>query len=281
MKNVRLFCLTIIGLITILPIITFADTITNLNGIVITEDEYNDFLKIRTHEYIMTMNQEKYEKLKSLDYSNILNDTKYVATTYNQSLGITTEREITEEEYNNFSTEVMPLLEDEGAYYATQVKELSLNVAGGTTWNYVVVTATWKGIPSTRSYDVIGIRGFDFEFRNGSQNGEQIYVLNNQYTTIDYAWDGTNIRRHDNGFGISMNIVNSNITALQLTVECDVKATSNYPAVYGSYQHAVQSLSLADSQNYTLSGSGLGNVFVFPYSISQKYDGMSGVYVQY
>ena len=163
-------------------------------------------------------------------------------------------------------------------------------IAGQETWGSLLnspaastepTTGIWKGIPSTRSYDVIGIRGFDFEFRNGSQNGEQIYVLNNQYTTIDYAWDGTNIRRHDNGFGISMNIVNSNITALQLTVECDVKATSNYPAVYGSYQHAVQSLSLADSQNYTLSGEGLGNVFVFPYSISQKYDGMSGVYVQY
>ena len=105
--------------------------------------------------------------------------------------------------------------------------------------------------------------------------------INGEYTIIDYTWNGTNIKKHDNGFGISMNIVNSDITHLQATVECDVKPTVTHPTVYTSYQHAVASVTLAQSQNYTLGGSGLGSVFVFPYSIAQKYDGMSGISISY
>ena len=78
-----------------------------------------------------------------------------------------------------------------------------------------------------------------------------------------------------------MNIVNSDITLLHLIIDCDVKATIDHPSIFTSYQHAQSDLSLADSQIYTLGASGLGQVFVFPYSISQKYDGMSGVHVDY
>lgn len=271
----------VVSLFVIFPVLTKAESITNNNGIVISEEEYNNFLKIRTHEYIMTMTQEKYDKLKSLDYSNVRSTEKYVASTYNRSLNLTTEREITKEEYDNYDSEISPYLNDAGDSYETQVKKITLAVVGGTTWNYVVTTATWKSIPSVRSYDVIGVRGERFEFRDGSQTGEQVYYLNGTYNYIDYAWNGTNIQRHDNGFGISMNIVNSDIESLQLSVDCDVKATGSAPALFSSYQHAVQEVSLANSQNYTLSGAGLGGVFVFPYSISQKYDGMGGTYIQY
>ena len=106
-------------------------------------------------------------------------------------------------------------------------------------------------------------------------------MLNGTYTTIDYSWNGTNIKKFDNGFGISMNIVNSDITSLQLLLDCDVSPTITSPDITASYQHAQQDLSLANSQNYTLGGAGLGGVFVFPYSIAQKYDGMSGVTVSY
>lgn len=282
MRSVKLIFIALVGVFTIFPIFTFAESITNINGIVISEEEYNNFIKIHTHEYIMTMNEEKYEKLKGLDYSNIEKSTKYIATTYNPSLNLTTERELTKEEYESFSNEgVTPRLNDGGAYYETTAKELVMALIGGTTWNYVTLSATWKYIPTTRSFDVIGFRGYGFEFRDGSQIGDQIYVLDGNYTVIDYAWNGTNIKRADNGFGISMNIVNSDIQALQLIIECDISPTENYPAIYGSYQHAVSNVSLADSQNYTIGGGGLGSVFIYPYSIVEKYDGMSGVGIQY
>ena len=280
MKNVKYMLLAFVGLLTIVPINTFAESIINNNGIEISEEDYNNFLKVHTHDYIMLMDEEQYAKLKSLDYSNIEKTETYVESTYNPMLGVTTEKEITEEEYENFNP-IMPMLDDKGAYGATSAKEIDMVVVGDTTWNYVVVTAVWKGIPSTRSFDVIGIRGFGLSFRNGSQSGEQIYKLNGEYQRISYAWNGTNIKKFDEGFGISMNIVNDNITALEVSVDCDVTPTQSSPALYGSYQHAVASVSLSQSQNYTLGGSGLGRVFVYPYSISQKYDGMTGLQIQY
>lgn len=281
MKKLIVIFVVLVGVVTIFPKFTNAESITNINGIVISEEEYNNFLKVHTHEYIMTMSEEKYEKLKSLDYSNVETETKYIETTYNPSLMLTTERELTKEEYDNFGGSNNVRLNDGAQSTETTAKKLVLALLGGTTWNYVSVTATWKYIPETRSFDVIGFRGYGFDFREGSQQGEQIYILDNTYTVINYAWNGTNIQKHDNGFGISMNIVNSDITDLQLTAECDISPTIAHPEIFTSYQHAISSVSLANSQNYTLGGAGLGGVFVYPYSVSQKYDGMSGLRLTY
>ena len=280
----------LIAIFMFAPIFTYADSIINNNGIEISEEEYNNFIQIHTHEYIMTMNEEQYEKLQSLDYSNIVTETKYIATTYNRSLNIVTEREISEAEYENFLEG--GYIENIGGdglnlsngaiYYETSAKKLNMVLIGGNIYNYVTLTATWKYIPSTRSFDVIGFRGYGLDFRDGSQSGMQIYIdSSGNYNTINYSWNGTNIKRFSNGFGISMNIVNSSIQALQLIVDCDVSPTMSTPEIFGSYQHAVSSVSLANSQNYTLGGSGLGNVFVYPYNIAQKYDGMSGVSLSY
>lgn len=270
----------LVSVLFVIPNVVSAKEIINNNGILISENEYNDFLKIYDNEYIMNMSEEKYNKLKTLDFSDITTSTKYIETTYNQSLQLTTEREITEEEFNEFEA-VSPLLDDGAASYETTKKKLVLSIVGGTTWNWAMVAATWKAIPSNRSYDLIGFYGYGFDFGSGTQIGEQVYVLDGNYTTISYAWNGTNIKRHSNGFGISMNVVNSDITYLQFIAECDVRANIDHPTLYASYQHAQKNLSLADSQNYTLGGAGLGSVFVFPYSISQKYDAMSGVHVGY
>jgi len=270
----------LLSFIFILPHIARAESITNNNGIVISEEEYNDFLQVYDHNYIMHMSETKYNKLKTLDFDNLTKETKYIETVFNPSLQLTTEREITKEEYDNFNP-VMPLLDDAGVSTETNAKILDMTIIGGTTWNWVTTGVSWKYIPVARSYDVVGFYGVGFDFGEGTQSGEQIYTLDGNYTTIDYAWNGTNIKKFSNGFGISMNIVNSDITTLQLLVECDVSPNMTSPSIYTSYQHAISDVTLAQSQNYTLGSTGLGGVFVFPYSISQKYDGMSGVHVDY
>lgn len=280
LKKLMLMLFALISIVLVIPNVVNAKEITNYQGVVISEAEFNDFLKIYSSDYIMNMSESKYNKLKTLDFNDVTTTTKYVETAYNRSLQLTTEREITKEDFDEFNA-VSPLLDSDGATYETQMKRLVLSIVGGTTWNYATVVATWKAIPSTRSYDLIGFYGFGFDFGSGTQEGNQIYTLDGNYTVIDYAWNGTNIKRHSNGFGISMNVVNSDITYLQFIAECDVRANIDHPTLYASYQHAQRSLSLADSQNYTLGGAGLGSVFVFPYSISQKYDAMSGVHVGY
>ena len=288
MKKFNL-CLLLFAVFTIFPVVTLADTITNYNGVEISTEEYENFLKIYDDNYIMHMTEEKYEKLLTLDFDDITSETKYIATTYNSSLGLVTERELTEAEYESFIDDgyVQHIggdginLSGGSSYYETTAKKLLIILIGGNNYNYVTMTATWKYIPTTRSFDVIGFRGYGLEFRDGSQEGEQIYILNGNYTTISYSWNGTNIKRFDNGFGISMNIVNDDIDFLQLILECDVAPEIDHPTLAGSYQHAISSISLANSQNYTLGGSGLGGVFIYPYNISTKYDGMTGVGLYY
>jgi hypothetical protein len=236
------------------------------------------------------MNEEQYEKLLSLNYDNVIRTTKYIATTYNPSLNLTTEVELTEEQYNNFVVPeagleniYSPNLNGGSVSYETTAKLLTMAYTSGYNYDYAVVTASWKYIPTTRVFDVIGFRGDGFSFRNGSQEGTQMYIdASGTYHAIDYAWNGTNIKKFNDGFGISMNLVNPTIQALVLDASCDVSNNVTHPVLFGAYEHAVNSsVTLADSQNYTMGGSGLGGVFVYPYNISAKYDGMSGVKIEF
>ena len=291
MKNLK-FIFFVFAIVFMSTQVVFAKTITNNNGIVISEEEYNNFIKIHNHGYIMNITKEKYERLKELDYNDIKTETKYVLSTYNPYTNETIEREVTESEFNN-----MEIITDSNnlksigdstrgistgsTYHETTGKKLTMAVIGGGYWNYVTLTARWKKIPATRSFDVIGIRGNGIAIRNGSQEGQQTYYTNGQYKYVSYSWNGTNIKRFDNGFGISMNLVDNQINYLVLDIECDVRSTVTHPELFGSYQHATSNLTLAQSQNYTLGGSGLGGVFVYPYNISSKYDHMAGVYIAY
>lgn len=280
----------VLSLGIIFPLGVKAESIINSNGISISEEEYNDFIKLYSHAHIMTMDEDEYERLLTLDYNNVITETKYVATTYNPSLGITTETELTEEQYNNFIIPEAgleniydPNLNSGGMSLETTAKLLTMAFSGATMWNHVTLTVSWKYLPTTRVFDVIGFNGDGFTVRNGSQTGTQMYIdANGDYQDITYSWNGTNIKRFDNGYGISMNLVNPTIQALVLDTYCDLKADVTHPSLNGSYQHAVNSgVTLAQSQNYTLGHAGLGGVFVFPYNISAKYDGMSGIQMDF
>lgn len=276
MKSVRFF----FSILLLIPMIVFADKndeyIINNNNIKINGEEYADLLKIHSEEYIMNMTKDRYDHLKQFDFNSIKKEEKYIITTYNPHLNISVDKEICKEEYEKLSEEELRL--SNGSVTAqTTAKKISMSVMQGGNWDYVNLDLTWKVVPSVRSYDVIGLRLDGLSVRNGSQQGQQLYYSNNQWNYINYSWNGTNIKKFNNGFGISMNLVDNSLSRLQLSIECDVKTTANAGSINGSYQHAVANLSLADSKNYTLSGNGLGHVFLYPYNIAQKYDGMAGV----
>ncbi len=287
MKNIKLIFFALVSLLVVLPLYTYAGTITNDNGVVMTEEEYNNFLKVYTEDYIMLMTQEKYEHLKEFDFSNVDTKTIYVETKYNPHLGITTDKVISKEQYDKINPGLKPNLNDGGDYEETTAKTFSLNLVGGSVWNRVVATATWKSIPSTRSFDLIGFRSYGFDFSEGTQEGTQIYKENGTRKSISYGYNGTNIKKFNRsdglnaGYGISMNIVNNTISYLQATTECDVTPTLTHPSIYASYQHAVKDITLAQSQTYTLGGAGLGEVFVFTNGMYQYYDDMNGLNLQY
>lgn len=80
-----------------------------------------------------------------------------------------------------------------------------------------------------------------------------------------------------------MNLLNdSNLTALELDIDASL-SMSNYPVqINASYQHAVSTTTLSESQNYTLSTIGLGDVIHFlDNNTIAKYDGMQGTYITF
>ena len=110
----------------------------------------------------------------------------------------------------------------------------------------------------------------------GTQDGTQVYWKDGAYDYVDYSWNGTNIRKTDNGFGISMNLVNG-ASYFETDISANVVTTSSDAVAYGTYQHAVTDVTLNQSQSYTISHNGLGGVLNFTNSVYNYYDRMAGV----
>lgn len=283
MSKSKLKVFVVIGFLVLCPVFVSGKTVLNNNGIEISEEDYNNFIKIHNHDFLMNLDIEHYNRLKELDFSTLKTDTKYIVSSYNPNLKLFTSKEVSEEEFNKFDEkDNVPSRVTGGDYHETTSKRLAMTIVSGTAWDYATLELAWKKIPSTRSFDVIGFYADGMSPRNGSQRGQQSYHINGQYNVIDYSWNGTNIKRFDNGYGISMNLVNNTgLQSLHCTTWADMYVNSNHGSLFGSYQHAVTNLTLANSKNYTLGGSGLGNVFIYPINISQKYDGMGGTRINF
>ncbi len=132
----------------------------------------------------------------------------------------------------------------------------------------ISVTLTWKGQPTIRSYDVMGAYLHNTELMNVPSTVIQTTAGGTSYT---------NLRNFSNGFGISMLLpqYGANIIANQLF------RVKEQGTVYASYQHAMSNISLANSQNYTLSRVGYGNVFEFAGVAANTYDRMNGLNISF
>ena len=110
----------------------------------------------------------------------------------------------------------------------------------------------------------------------GSQEGIQAYTTNGNTGIVEYSYNGTNMVLSSNGFGISMNLVDA-ASGFTCEIEATVTATSQWATVYGSYQHAMTSVTLAKSKSYTISHNGYGKVINFATAVQNDYDNMQGV----
>ena len=129
---------------------------------------------------------------------------------------------------------------------------------------FVSVNYTWKGNPTVRSYDVMGA----YLYNTSLTNEPSTSILSNQGRQFY-----TNYRYFNNGFGISMQLPQY---ASDLIVNQNFRVEEQ-GTVYASYQHAMRNISLANSENYTLSRVGYGNVFNFAGVAANTYDRMNGV----
>ena len=273
----KLLCVLAFILIISIPKVAWANTYVNQNGVEMTQEQYLDLLKIYSEKHISVLDQDKFNEIMNmgLDFDNVKQDVRYIKTEYNQVTGAVNNSEISKEEYDNVVEDTQV---SRSTMIETSYKRIALALTKTTsTYAYFGFNAIWKIMPKVRSFDVIGVRFSNLEVINATQGGRQIYDLNGTTSYVQYNWNGTNIKNLDNGFGISMNLLNSDVTYLECTIDSTLDV-EGYPAtLFASYQHAVEDVTLATSQNYSI-GVGLGNVFVFNNNIGSKYDGMQGVY---
>ena len=256
--------------------------ITNQNGVRISMTDYNLLTNIYSYAYIQTMTNEDYEnfKAKNININNLVKSEKYYKTEIDHLNNVVTNTEVTENEFNNYNPNVQTL--SVSNFVETQYKKLSLTLSDNHDgYGDIFVGLLWKMIPSTRSFDVIAVRYVGMTDVDGTQYGRQIWGTNGNYSYVEYGWNGTNINRQDNGFGISMNITNdSTINYLENYIESAVQFTGNFQWAGASYQHATSNTTLAQSKSYTLAENGKNGVILFTGNIGEKYDNMPGVYCE-
>ena len=256
--------------------------ITNQNGVRISMTDYNLLTNIYSDAYIQTMTSKDYEnfKAKNININNLVKSEKYYKTEIDHLNNVVTNTEVTENEFNNYNPNVQTL--SVSNFVETQYKKLSLTLSDNHNgYGDIFVGLLWKMIPSTRSFDVIAVRYVGMTDVDGTQYGRQIWGTNGNYSYVEYGWNGTNINRQDNGFGISMNITNdSTINYLENYIGSAVQFTGNFQWAGASYQHATSNTTLAQSKSYTLAENGKNGVILFTGNIGEKYDNMPGVYCE-
>ncbi len=239
----------------------------------ITDEEYSKLREIFSEARLSIMSEEELEELANGDLnvsSKLYEVTKTVNDTYIYS-------EVDPDLFDTLMESYMNGVSTLGTYHQTTYKKIQIidNYIGGNTHSVMVYTQ-WLVTPATKSYDVTAMRIENGYVVDGTQDGTQVYWKNGTYDYVDYSANGTNIRKDGTGFGISMNLVDG-ASYFETDISANVITTSTNAVAYGTYQHAVTNVTLAQSQAYTISHNGLGGVLNFATSVHNLYDGMAGV----
>ena len=246
--------------------------VTNVNA-AISEEDYASLREIFSEARLSIMSDAEKEELVNGDL------------TYSEKVYQVTETVNGTFIYSEVDPEIADLIEEDfrngvvtyDATHETSYKRITIidNYINNNSHDVMVYTQ-WLVTPATKSFDVTAMRIDGGYVVEGTQDGTQLYWKDGSYSHVTYAWNGTNIRKLDNGFGISMNLVNG-ASYFETDISANVISTSQNAVAYGTYQHAVTDVTLDQSQSYTISHNGLGRVLNFTNSVYNLYDGMTGV----
>lgn len=217
------------------------------------------FAKADNNNFIKVSENTKYYK------TIINNDANINNTNYNNS---TTETiEITEEEYNSVNTN-NNLITGNGVTN-TDYKKLTTEIYSNGSYYRYKATLNWKTMPSTRSYDVIGIGFLSNVAYLGYMNFSQYYCTTaGECRTITSYYSKTS----STGCGASFKLPEGSLNVLTQTFSFNVtkntSSTINYQAAYGDYSHAISSVTSTQAQNYSIGTSGI----TFSSGVGSYYD---------
>ncbi len=256
----------------------------NKNGIEMTQEQYGYLCQFYDKNTISIMDLEKFNKEMAYNYTLKNEEVKYIETEISYLNGTPIEVKeniITEEEYNSVNEEISLYYDcnTAKACHETTYKKLYMQEYSSKNNVRMTLVNEWKKIPTVKSYDVIAMR---FEnFRLDAGEAYQYYNVGNTSKTISYdIKNGKNtIRKYLEGVGVSMNIPDDVTSKLSQKLIIDgvrYDLSKKTVSFYGTYQHANRSITLAQSQNYSFSSSGLGGVLKYNAG-SSYFDAMKGI----
>lgn len=184
----------------------------------------------------------------------------------------------------------MPYVSTPSAEHNTAMKKITMyytNAGYNTTW--FTIKNEWKKLPTIRSYDVIAVRPSRDCVIANEDIGKVAFDAHQVHdgTDISYSWNGDHVMyksglgNGQGGVGVSMNLSDtaqdsiSNMLTVRFT-----NYNSSILSVFGTYQHAVENVTLKQSKDYTFHAGGLGAVIKYNSdSIANKYDNTEGLHV--
>ena len=152
---------------------------------------------------------------------------------------------------------------NKGAIVTEKGRTLSIGKSCDSTECFYSLTAVWNGIPNVTSYDILGSR---------IVGGSYTYISCGVATGLGYTYTECTPDTPTGGFGYSLQIA----PVVNLQVGTSFYTTTG-ATLYGSYQHAIQNVSLSTSKLYYINYMGYGGVFDFYGAAWGKYDGANGV----
>lgn len=226
----------------------------NYFGTEMTNDEYNTLLDLGfSSDEIYYMDEQTFSENKDADAALISKNEKYYKSIYTGLDGNSYSLEISKEEYDN-----QPLVTPRttvSTEYKTMVTTLSKN---GSYYRFKV-SLSWKNMPSTRSYDIIGA---GFEQTN-------IYINSSVYFNYHYCNSSgdcstesyyQNKKKLSTGGSAAFKFPNSAVSmssTLYYDVAKNTSGTVNNLEFCGDYAHATSSVSVGNLSDYDVSISGL------------------------
>ena len=254
MKKSLISILTISVLFSFLSIKkVHASYLINNNNINISEEEHNNLLNLGFNETeIMNMKQQEFDENKNLKGEIVSIE----------------EQEI----FDIDSLDVISPMGMSQGYIETTGKKMTTTIVSIGNYYRYKVSLEWKSIPSTRSYDIIGI-GMNTNVKFASDISFQqnyCYSANNcnsnaLHTPLKINTGGTAV------FQLPSSSLTSLSAYMYFNVSKNTSSTITSQKAYGDYSHATKTISFANAKKHSIGSSGI----VLDNSITSYYDSIA------
>lgn len=253
----------------------------NNYDICISEEEYTNLSNLGFTDFeIQNLELEEYNKNKNLKGQLVAETTNYYQTIHyydrDHELISSEDRMVTEEEYENADSLSMTEASTFGlttGYLETLTKKMTTTITAVENNHYRYKnTLVWKTLPTTRSYDVIGI---------GMENDKVYYIGNRTFnqTICSYGTGCKNssalsfVTNQETGIGVSFKLISGAFYDMSTYLYFDVnKKVDTVTKLYasGDYAHANQEIQAYEADIYNINNLG----FRFADGVADKFDRM-------